>query len=234
MDLLRLPFLRSQTSLPRPPSNLNLAPMSTPPGGMASAPPTVSTAPCGLVNPVGAQGPSGVPQTRCDVSDKPVPIASPPDSSRYSSTMNQRRTVLTATLGAPLKRTVQVPCHERVAPSALRPPAMLIEVRETEVPVDELAYAADVLDATRADRLVSHASAAGSTPVPSSPRKPESGPPAGGTAREGPPPRGPPVSCRLLCHLPSSCFLGDGGVAPLQTSAFDDSQEYYNDEAFLY
>ena len=90
---------------------------------------------------------------------------------------------------------------------------------------NEQAYADVLRENARVDRLVSHASAAGSPLLPASPRNPQSGPPSGGT--------------QIVLPVAGAISLDDissGKVsAPArQAPVFDGCQEYYNDEVFLF
>ncbi|CAB1098634.1 unnamed protein product [Ectocarpus sp. CCAP 1310/34] len=90
---------------------------------------------------------------------------------------------------------------------------------------NERAYADVLRNKIRVDRLVSHASAVGSPLLPASPRNSQSGPPSGGT--------------QIVLPVAGAISLDDissGKVsAPArQALVFDGSQEYYNDEVFIF
>ncbi|CAB1101596.1 unnamed protein product [Ectocarpus sp. CCAP 1310/34] len=204
--------------------------MFTPPGGTASASPTVSAAPGGLVNHAEAQESSGQPQARNGGSSTLVPTALPPDPSRRTSTDHQRRTVLTA---PPLPSASNgFPKSEGSCSlsrnSGPEPPAAAGHVGRASAmksAFSEQAYADVLRENARVDRLVSHASAAGPRLLPSSPRNSQSGQPSGGT--------------QIVLPVAGAISLDDissGKVsAPArQAPVFDGSQEYYNDEVFLW
>ncbi|CAB1116433.1 unnamed protein product [Ectocarpus sp. CCAP 1310/34] len=87
------------------------------------------------------------------------------------------------------------------------------------------AYAAVLRENARVDRLVSHASAAGSPLLPASPRNSQSGPPSGGTQI---------VLPAAGAISPDDISSGKVSAPARQAPVFNGSQEYYNDEVFLF